>query len=78
MREKKWTRADLRTFDLLTKRASSQDGGVRVIARIDLSVLEKRLGKDVLAEMWQELQRKPIKPRKSADKTDQPDTKGQI
>jgi hypothetical protein len=56
--KKPWTAADFRMFDRLTERASSQNGQTRNIARIDLGVFEKRVGKDVCAAMWEEIKKR--------------------
>ena len=54
----KYTKTDFRIFDRLTQRASSQNNTERCIARVDLSVFEKRVGKEVCAAMWEEIKKR--------------------
>jgi hypothetical protein len=57
----KYTQADFDQFDRLTWEASSPRQLNRINARLALSKMEKRLGKETLGEMWEEIQRRDTK-----------------
>ena len=51
----KFPATEFRLFKLLVERANDQNGHSRIISRLDMSVMEKRVGKETMEAMWEKL-----------------------